>query len=75
MWPLTLQLLGDSSMSLSVLESYLRDLKQPIETVVSYYPILEEKTKDGKIEFSFPNKYFIMSGGKEVNESDMEKLK
>ena len=62
-------------MSLSVLESYFKDLNQPIETVVSYYPILEEKTKDGKTEFNFPNKYFIMFGGKNVKESEMEKLK
>ncbi|KAI0241579.1 Prostaglandin E synthase 2 [Lamellibrachia satsuma] len=67
--------LGDSSMSLSVLETYFQDMKQPIEKVVSYYPIIEEKTKKGKTVFDFPNKYFVMFGEKDVKTCNMDGLK
>ncbi|KAI8750665.1 prostaglandin E synthase 2 [Biomphalaria glabrata] len=51
--------LKDSSVIISVLESYRQDPKASITQLNSYYPCLTEK-EGRKIKYNFLNKYFIM---------------
>lgn len=66
-----LQQLNDSSLIISILESYRLDRTTTIEKLVSYYPSLESKNARGKQVFDYPNKYFIMYGdkGHEINDN------
>ena len=54
------QQLNDSSVIISILESYLVDPTQSIEKLVSYYPGIEGPNEEGKNTIDYPNKYFIM---------------
>jgi len=51
--------LRDSTVIISILESYLQDKTVNIEKINSYFPCIEEKTGK-KIKYEFPNKYFVM---------------
>lgn len=53
------QTVKDSSVIISVLESYLHDRTTNLTSYLSYYPCLTENI-GGKIKYEFPNKYFIM---------------
>jgi len=57
-----LQQLNDSSLIISLLESFLSDRSQSVGTLVSYYPAMESKSSGGKTIYEYPNKYFIMYG-------------
>ena len=57
-----LQQLNDSSLIVSLLESYTKDKAQTIEKLVAFYPELESKNNKGKTVYEYPNKYFIMQG-------------
>ncbi|XP_064616162.1 prostaglandin E synthase 2-like [Liolophura sinensis] len=52
--------LNDSSVIMSILETYLMDTNQSIENLLKFYPSIESKNAKGKTEIEFPNKYFIM---------------
>ncbi|XP_059149092.1 prostaglandin E synthase 2-like [Physella acuta] len=49
----------DSSVIISVLESYLHDRSTGLEKYSSYYPCITEN-EGRKTKYDFPNKYFIM---------------
>lgn len=55
------QQLKDSSVIISILETFLLDRRQNLEQLTKYYPCIENK-EGRKIKFDFPNKYFIMYG-------------
>lgn len=58
-----LQQLNDSSLIISLLESFLYDQSRPVSTLLSYYPVMESKNSRGKTVYEYPNKYFIMYEG------------
>ena len=57
-----LQQLNDSSLIVSLLESYTKDKAQTIEKLLAFYPELESKNAKGKTVYEYPNKYFVMQG-------------
>ena len=59
---LLLQQLNDSSVIISILESFLEDRNTSLETFLSYYPPMETTNNRGKKVLEFANKYFIMYG-------------
>ena len=67
-----LQQLNDSSLIISLLESFLYDRSQPVSTLLSYYPVMESTSSRGKTVYEYPNKYFIMYG-KSINGMDDQK--
>ncbi|KAJ8299981.1 hypothetical protein KUTeg_021500 [Tegillarca granosa] len=52
--------INDSSVIISLIESYLHDTSQPLDLLKSFYPGLESKDNRGKTVWEFQNKYFIM---------------
>ena len=68
---LYLQQLNDSSVIISILESYLEDPSQSIGKLLSFYPALESK-EGRKTVYEFPNKYFIMYGEKEPSSTQKQ---
>ena len=63
------QQLNDSSVIISILESYLEDKTTSIETLLSYYPAIETTNAGGKKVMEFPNRYFIMYGDKKISQT------
>jgi len=59
--------LNDSSLIISTLESYLNNKSTDLNTLQTYYPVLEGEKKYGRIQFDFPNKYFLMYGDVKPN--------
>ena len=57
-----LQQLNDSSLIISLLESFLYDKSRSIPTLLSYYPVMESENARGKTVYEYPNKYFVMYG-------------
>ncbi|KAK3087279.1 hypothetical protein FSP39_003980, partial [Pinctada imbricata] len=51
--------LNDSSLIMSILESYIFDRSVSLETFYSFYPGVTSKTRK-KTTFDYPNRYFIM---------------
>ncbi|XP_005088854.1 prostaglandin E synthase 2 [Aplysia californica] len=51
--------LHDSTVVVSILESYLHDRSTSLQKLNSYYPCLTEKV-GRKTKYDFPNKYFVM---------------
>lgn len=58
---------NDSSLIISVLESYLIDNSKDLNLLNSYFPALEEKQKNGKIKYEYPNRYFLMYGDSKLD--------
>ncbi len=58
------QQINDSSVIISLLESFLEDRTVPVEKLVTYYPSMEGVDARGKKKLEFPNRYFIMYGEK-----------
>ena len=54
-----MQILRDSSVIISAIESYLSDRSTSLEKYVSFYPC-DMEIISGKKKYDFPNKYFIM---------------
>lgn len=52
--------LNDSSVIISVIESYLRMPTKKFENVSKLYPAVIEKDEKGKLAFNYPNKYFLV---------------
>ncbi|XP_063424268.1 prostaglandin E synthase 2-like [Mytilus trossulus] len=52
--------LNDSTVIISILQSYLLDRSQSLEKLASYYPALEGQDEKGKKTVEFQNKYFLM---------------
>jgi len=59
-----LQQMNDSSLIVSLLESYMKDKAQTIEKLLTFYPQLESQNAKGKTMYDYPNKYFVMQGEK-----------
>ena len=57
-----LQQLNDSSLIISLLESFLYDKSRSISTLLSYYPVMKSENSRGKTVYEYPNKYFVMYG-------------
>jgi microsomal prostaglandin-E synthase 2 len=58
-----LQQVNDSSVIMSVLESYLFDKTVPLDKLLTYYPAIEKKTGGRFISRTvqdFPNRNFLM---------------
>jgi microsomal prostaglandin-E synthase 2 len=64
-----LQQLNDSSLIVSLLQSYLLDKTQTVKKLQSFYPQLESKNARGKTVYEYPNKYFIMHGDQRIVEA------
>jgi len=54
--------LNDSSLIISLLESFLYDPSRSVSTLLSYYPVMESTNSRGKTVYEYPNKYFVMFG-------------
>nr|QTJ24583.1 prostaglandin E synthase [Perinereis aibuhitensis] len=57
----TLQM-NDSSVIMSLLESFLENKSESLRKLLSYYPPLEGPNAKGKNVVEYPNRYFIMFG-------------
>ena len=64
--------MNDSSLIISLLESFLYDRSQSVSRLLSYYPVMEATSARGKTVYEYPNKYFVMYGEK-VNGMDKQK--
>ncbi|ESP00899.1 hypothetical protein LOTGIDRAFT_180368 [Lottia gigantea] len=53
--------LNESSVIMSLLESYLINPKYKLEELKSYYPCIESK-EGRKVVYDFPNRYYVMYG-------------
>lgn len=62
--------MNDSSVIVSLLESYLEDRTVPLERLLTYYPPLESQNSKGKKVTDYPNKYFIMFGERKTQKSN-----
>lgn len=54
--------MNDSSLIISVLDTFLEDRSVSVDQLLTYYPSLESVNSRGKKVFEYPNKYFIMYG-------------
>ena len=54
--------MNDSSVIMSLLESFLENKSESLRKLLTYYPPLEGPNEKGKIVIEYPNKYFIMFG-------------
>ena len=52
--------LNDSSMIISVIESYLRMPTKTFQNISKLYQPVVEKDEKGKLSFNYPNKYFLV---------------
>ena len=52
--------LNDSSLIISVIESYLRMPTKAVKNVAKLYQPVIEKDEKGKMAFNYPNKYFLV---------------
>lgn len=52
--------LNDSSLIISVIESYLRMPTKALKSVAKLYQPVIEKDEKGKLAFNYPNKYFLV---------------
>ncbi len=65
--------MNDSSVIISVLETFLENRMDPLSKILAYYPSMESKNKRGKTVYEFPNKYFIMYGERGMEGPDIRK--
>ena len=54
--------MNDSSLIMSLLESYLENKSESLRKLHSYYPGIEGPNEKGKTVMDYPNRYFIMFG-------------
>ncbi len=67
-----LQQINDSSVIISLLESFLEDRNVSMDKLVTYYPSMEGVDARGKKKLEFPNRYFIMYGEKKCKRTAKE---
>ena len=72
---LKFQQLNDSTVIISILETYLGDRSQSLEKIKTYYPSLESKDPKGKKTTEYPNKYFVMYGENILDKRTLEQKK
>ena len=60
--------MNDSSVIMSILESFIFDKTTPVEKILTFYPV--QITREGsKQVYEFENRYHIMYQGKDADKS------